>query len=70
MHHHGGPRDDRRHAGDPGTVVSRNGCLENVTLHVPGITLNGILERGIVLHEREDDHGKREGVGIESISPG
>ena len=57
-HRHGGSEDERRHGGDLGNVVSRNGCLDDVTLFAPDITLSGILGRGIVLHEREDDHGK------------
>lgn len=58
VHHHGGPDDVHRHAGDLGNVVSRNGCLDNTTVYAPGVTVNDILGRGIVLHEREDDHGK------------
>lgn len=58
MHHHGGPRDHRRHGGDLGNVESLGGCLKNVTLHAPDVTLEGIRGRGIVLHEREDDHGQ------------
>jgi Cu-Zn family superoxide dismutase len=29
-----------------------------VTIYAPGIKLNEIRGRGIVLHEREDDNGK------------
>lgn len=58
VQHHGGPDDLHRHAGDLGNVVSRNGCLNNTTVYAPGVTVNDILGRGIVLHEREDDHGK------------
>jgi len=68
MHRHGGPQGSRRHGGDLGNVVSRHGCLDNVTLYAPGVTLNEIRGRGIVLHEREDDHGR--GGTVESQTTG
>ena len=56
--HHGGLHDHPRHLGDLGNLRSRNGCLDDVTFVAPGLTLEGIRGRGIVLHEREDDYGR------------
>lgn len=58
VHHHGGLHDHRRHGGDLGNVASRDGCVVDVTIHAPDLTLDGIRGRGIVLHEREDDLGR------------
>ena len=39
--------------------ILETSCLAtDATLFAPNITLSGILGRGLVLHEREDDHGK------------
>lgn len=57
-HRHGGLSHADRHAGDLENVISRNGCLDNVTIRASNITLDDIIGRGIVLHEREDDLGQ------------
>ena len=57
-HSHGGPSDASRHAGDLGNVVSRGGCVVDTTLDVPGLSVDDIAGRGIVLHERADDFGR------------
>ena len=54
---HGGPHDLRRHGGDLGNVLSRDGCIIDTTIHAPNLTLEELRERGLVLHEREDDLG-------------
>ena len=55
---HGGLHSTRRHGGDLGNVRSRAGCVENVTIHAPQLTLAEVRGRGLVLHEREDDLGR------------
>ena len=55
---HGGPGDPHRHMGDLGNVASdENGCI-NTTFHAPGLTIEEICGRGIVLHELQDDLGQ------------
>lgn len=56
---HGGPGDPHRHMGDLGNVASdENGCILNTTFHAPGLTIEEICGRGIVLHELKDDLGQ------------
>lgn len=65
---HGGPHDRLKHLGDLGNLRAQGGCLDDVTFVASELTLEGIRDRGLVLHEREDDHGR--GGTIESHTTG
>lgn len=58
VRHHGGLGGARRHGGDLGNVLARDGCVVDTTIHAPDLTLQGLRGRGVVLHEREDDLGR------------
>ena len=68
VHRHGGPHHRLRHLGDLGNLRAQGGCLQDVTFVAPELTLEGIRDRGIVLHAREDDHGR--GGTVESRTTG
>ena len=56
-HAHGDLRDQLRHAGDLGNVKAHGECIDE-HLHLKGVQVEDILDRGIVLHEDKDDLGR------------
>ena len=59
-HDHGSRTSSRRHVGDLGNVVSKNGCISH-TLWIDGIEMKDVVGRGVVVHALADDLGM--GVG-------
>ena len=60
---HGGPYSSIRHAGDLGNILSHNGIATG-SVTVDGMSVdpkkkNSIIGRMIVIHKKQDDHGKK-----------
>jgi len=58
---HGGPTDEKRHAGDLGNIVANAEGVAQVEITDSQVTLTGInsvVGRAVVVHAGEDDLGK------------
>ena len=58
---HGGPGSASRHAGDLGNVTSVRGCVRETKV-MPGVALQDVVGRGLVVHAEEDDLGTGTGA--------
>ena len=56
-HVHGDLTDPIRHQGDLGNVMSHRGCIDQ-SISLPGVRVEDVIGRGIVLHQDEDDLGR------------
>lgn len=59
---HGAPEDDVRHAGDLGNIVAGSDGVAEATIvdnQIPLTGPNAVIGRALVVHELEDDLGKR-----------
>lgn len=54
-HAHGGPESPARHAGDLGNVEADENGVARIEMKVPGIVLDDVIGRSLVVHADADD---------------
>jgi Cu-Zn family superoxide dismutase len=75
-HEHGGPEQAQRHAGDLGNIRANEQGVAQIDITVPGLQLESVLGRAIVVHADPDDlksqpsgnAGARIGLGIIGVT--
>lgn len=54
-HPHGGPKDEKHHAGDLGNIMANEKGDASIDMKAMGLKVVDVLGRGMVVHAKEDD---------------